>query len=95
MSEINIEIDERRALKLIPEQTTLKMLRNGKVGEVTRESLLLLMKKAFQIGYNAQGEAYKMKLSLWVRHSAGTDYFETIQDNVDELSITLGVDLPN
>jgi len=95
MSEINIEIAEALALRLIPEQVTLKMLRNGSVGEVTRESVLRLMKRCDQIGFNAQGEAYRMGMSLWIRHNEGIDYFETVQDAVDELSLSLGVDLPN
>lgn len=95
MSEINIEIAEALALRLLPQQTTVKVLKNGRVGDVTRDSVLALMKRAIQIGFNAQGEAYRMGLSLWIRHAGGTDYFETVQDAVDELSLSLGVDLPN
>lgn len=95
MSEVNIEIAEELAIRLIPEQITIKMLRNGKVGEVTRESVLILMKRCEQIGFNAQGEAYKLGMSLWIKNKGGIDYFETNQDAVDELSLSLGVDLPN
>lgn len=95
MSEINIEIAEALALRLIPKQTTIKMLRNGKVGEVTVDSVKALMRRSIAIGFNPMGEAYKMNLALWIRHDRGTDYFETVRDEVDELALSLGVDLPH
>ena len=95
MSEINIEIEENLALRILPQQDVLKMLRNGKVGDVTRDSVLMVMKRADQIGFNAAGESYKQNMALWVRHSSGIDYFETVKDNVDELALSLGVELPH
>jgi hypothetical protein len=96
MSEINIEIEKERAVSLLPSRQVLKCLRNGKVGDVAFETILILIKQAEQVGFNAQGQAYAMGLSLWARHAqGGTIYIETDQNAVDGLSLSLGVDLPN
>lgn len=96
MSEINIEIEKNTAETLLPDRQVLKCLRNGKLGDVTKETVLLLIKQAEQVGFNAQGQAYSMGLALWARHAqGGTIYIETDPDSVDALSLSLGVDLPN
>lgn len=95
MSEINIEIEKGVAKMLLPNQNAVGWLKNGQRGYTEKKLVEEYLDHVDQVGFCAMGEANRLGHSLWVRYKGHFCFFETDQDKVSELSLSLGIELPH
>jgi hypothetical protein len=95
MSEINIEIEISTAKMLLPNQKAVRWIKNGQKGITEKAFVEEYLDHVDQVGFCAMGEANRLGHSLWVKYKGTVCFFETNQDKVSELSLSMGIELPH
>jgi hypothetical protein len=93
MSEINVELEKGTAKMLLPKQQAIGWIKNGQKGFTEKEFVEQFLDHVDQVGFCAMGEANRIGHSLWVVYKGTYCFFETDQDKVSELALSMGIEL--